>query len=76
MIRLVHRSGAALLASLLLGAVLFPAATLAKVPAWSMQVVATPSDSACGTGIGFCATVSPSAAVRFVVTIKNSGKSN
>jgi hypothetical protein len=73
---LVHRSGVALLASLLLGAVLFPAATLAKVPAWSMQVVATPSDAACGTGIGFCATVSPSAAVRFVVTIKNSGKSN
>jgi hypothetical protein len=75
-IRMVHRSGVAFLAALLLSAALFPAATLAKVPAWSMQVVATPSDSACGTGISFCATVSPSAAVRFVVTIKNGGKSN
>jgi hypothetical protein len=75
-IRMVHRSGAALLAALLLSALFLPASSLAKVPGWSMQVVATPSDSACGTGIGFCATVSPSAAVRFVVTIKNSGKSN
>ncbi|HYK94748.1 MAG TPA: hypothetical protein VE011_02625 [Candidatus Dormibacteraeota bacterium] len=76
MIRFVHRSGAALLAALLLGAVIVPASTLAKVPGWAMQVVATPADSPCASGIGFCATVSPSAAVRFVVTIKNNGKSN
>jgi hypothetical protein len=41
-----------------------------------MQVVATPADAPCATGITFCATVSPSAAVRFKVTITNAGKSN
>lgn len=76
MIRFVHRSGAALFAALLLSALLIPAATFAKVPGWTMQVVATPADSPCASGIGFCATVSPSAAVRFKVTITNNGKSN
>jgi hypothetical protein len=75
-IRFIHRSGAALVAALLLSALLVPASSLAAVPGWAMQVVATPSDSACASGIGFCATVSPAAATRFKVTITNNGKSN
>lgn len=75
MIRLVHRSGVALLASLLLGALLVPAVSLANTPGWQMSVVATPADAPCGTGIDFCNTVNPSAYVRFVVTVSNAGKS-
>jgi hypothetical protein len=72
---MVHRSGVALLASLLLGALLVPAASLANTPGWQMSVVATPADAPCGAGIDFCGTVNPSAYVRFVVTVTNAGKS-
>ena len=75
MIRMVHRSGVALLAALLLGALLVPAASLATTPGWAMSVAATPDDPTCVTGIDFCATVNPSAYVRFVVTVTNGGKS-
>jgi hypothetical protein len=70
-IRLVHRSGVALLASLLLGALLAPAASLATTPGWTMSVEATPHDSPCTAGIDFCATVNPSAYMKFVVTVTN-----
>jgi hypothetical protein len=70
-IRMVHRSGVALLASLLLGMLLAPAASLATTPGWTMSIAATPHDSPCTTGIDFCATVNPSAYVKFVVTVAN-----
>lgn len=75
MIRMVHRSGVALLASLLLGALLIPAASLASTPGWTMSVVSTPDDPTCATGIDFCATVNPSAYMKFVVTVTNKATS-
>jgi len=73
-IRFVHRGGAALIASLLLGFLLAPATSLATTPGWSMTVTSTPDDpiSLCPAGIDFCATVNPSAYMKFVVTVSNS----
>ena len=57
-------------------ALVVPAVSLASTPAWTMSVTPTPNTAPCTTGIGFCSRVNPSAAIRFVVTITNNGKSN
>lgn len=72
MIRSINRiGGTALLAALLLGALVVPATSLANTPGWAMTVSSTPDDPTCGAGITFCATVNPSAYMKFVVTVTN-----
>lgn len=64
MIRLLHRSGVALLAALLIGFLIAPAVSLAKTPGWTMSVTAIPT------------VVSPGSYAAYRVTITNGGKSN